>query len=469
MPDCGGAWEPGVEGGVATMDTVLAKLQENSPNGIVISGAVAWMAVQLDMHAEGVWMELAEKCWSPVETTEAKKALQDACGENLKELEGFNKKRQSKNKAMELVDIKDALMYLKGKDKMPLIMADVGMLMKSPQPGYSVNQTNEDIIERIDILEKAMTNFMGKTEKYMEDSKVQVEKLTDTVIRCEPKTPRLPLLQIPGQKTPNKKRRIEETLSVFQQPLVTVQQSAAPPVVQQQQQYSSVVAGVSALSSQQQEQIRSLQQLMNNQQKQQQKQQPPRQKNICYGTAKPPADSSNQTMLAADVSLVASGLDKECTEEKLKEFLEEKGIKPVEVVMMKKPEASEAETRMWRTKSFKVTVKASEHEKALLPEIWPYRVAVRYWRAERRPRQGGWDRQAATSGGLVSTGRPGPGQQQQEGRSRQNSEGWQQQSRGRGNSVRGGGQQQQQVMETSNMFSSLIQPSRVITAVETSQ
>ena len=464
MPDCGGAWEPGVEGGAATIDTVLAKLQENSPNGIVISSAVAWMAVQLDMHAEGVWMELAEKCWSPVETTEAKKALQDACGENLKELEGFNKKRQAKNKAMELVDIKDALMYLKGKDKMPLIMADVGMMMKSPQPGYSVNQTNEDIIERIDILEKAMTNFMGKTEKYMEDSKVQVEKLTDTVIRCEPKTPRLPLLQIPGQETPNsKKRKIEETGSIFQQPPVMVRQSGAPPVVQQQQQYSSVVAGVSALSSQQQEQIRSLQQLMNNQQKQQQKQ-PARQKNICYGTAKPPADSNNQTMLAADVSLVASGLDKECTEEKLKEFLKEKGINPVEVEMMKKPETSEAESRTWRTKSFKVTLKASEHEKALMPEIWPYRVAVRYWRAERRPRQGGWDRQAATSGGQVSTGRPG---QQQEGRSRQNSEGWQQQSRGRGNSVRGSRGQQQ--MEISNMFSSLLQPSLSTAAVESSQ
>ena len=360
---------------------------------------------------------------------------------------------------MEIVDIKDALMHLKIKNKMPLIMADVGMMMKSPQPGYSVNQTNEDIIERIDILEKAMTNFMGKTVKYMEDSKSQVEKLTETVIRSEPMTPRLPLMQVPGQETPKKRRMF------FQQQPAAMRPPVPSPVVQQQPQYSSVVAGVSELSSQQQEQIRSLQQLMNNQQKQLPKQQPARQKNICYGTAKPPTDSSNQTMLAADVSLVASGLDKECTDEKLKEILEEKGIKPVEVVMMKKPEASEAETRTWRTKSFKVTVKASELEKALMPEIWPYRVAVRYWRAERRPRQGGWDRQAGTSGGLVSTGRPGPGQQQQEGRSRQNSEGWQQQSRGRGNSVRGGGQQQ---MEMSNMFSSLLQPNSS-TVVETLQ
>ena len=61
---------------------------------------------------------------------------------------------------------------------MPLIMADVGMMMRSPQPGYLINQTNEDNIECIDILEKAMTNFMGKTERHMEDNKVQVERLT---------------------------------------------------------------------------------------------------------------------------------------------------------------------------------------------------------------------------------------------------------------------------------------------------
>ena len=107
---------------------------------------------------------------------------------------------------MEIVDIKDALMHLKIKNKMPLIMADIGMMMKSPQPGFSANPTNGDVMELIDILEKAMTNFMEKTVKYMEDSKSQVEKLTETVIQSEPMTPRLPLMQVPGQETPKKRR-----------------------------------------------------------------------------------------------------------------------------------------------------------------------------------------------------------------------------------------------------------------------
>ena len=126
--------------------------------------------------------------------------------------------------------------------------------------------------------------------------------------RSEPKSPRLPLVQMTNGETPRKRRRNEETLSVFQQPQM---RPAASPTAQQ---YSSVVAGVSALNQQQQEQIRSLQQLQNSQQKKKEQQQLPRQRNICYGTAKPTGDSSNQDMLAADVSLVVSGLDKECTE-----------------------------------------------------------------------------------------------------------------------------------------------------------
>ena len=91
------------------------------------------------------------------------------------------------------------------------------MMKRCPQPGFSVKQTNEDIVERINILEKAMNNLMDKTEKYMEENKEQVEKLGEAVIRTEPKTLRLPLLQVrapAGAETPTgKKRRLEETSS----------------------------------------------------------------------------------------------------------------------------------------------------------------------------------------------------------------------------------------------------------------
>ena len=441
ISDCGGVWEPGEDGNKKMPKTVMSEMKENSENGIVISGVVAWVAMQMDMNAEGVWMELAEACWSELEVTKAKKVLKAACGDNLKEHETFNKDRKQRNK--ELGDIRDGLRFLKNKEKMPLILADVVMMKRCPQPGFSVKQTNEDIVERINIFEKAMNHFMVKTEKYMEESKEQVEKLNEAVTKTGPKTPILPLLQVrvpDGQDTPTKKRRLEETGSVT-------------PALEQQQ-YSSVVAGVAPLNSQQQEQIRNMQQLLNNQKKQH----PAKQRNICYGTAKPADDSGNKMMLAADINLVASGLDQECNEEKLKEFLIERGIKPVKVEMMKKPNVTEGEdVRTWRTKSFKVTVKAAEHEKAMKPETWPYRVAVRYWRAERRPRPGGWDRQAGTSGGQVGGGQAGAGQAggwQQQPRNRQDSEGWQH-PWGRGGSVRNAEQTQSQQLEISNIFNLL--------------
>ena len=57
----------------------------------------------------------------------------------------------------------------------------------------------------------------------------------------------------------------------------------------------------------------------------------------------------------------------------LTEFLKGKGINPVEVEMLTKAEV----VNEVRTLTFRVAVKPEEYEKALKPEVWPYRVAVR--------------------------------------------------------------------------------------------
>ena len=118
-------------------------------------------------------------------------------------------------------------------------------------------------------------------------------------------------------------------------------------------------------------------------------------------------------MLAADVSLVASGVGKGCTPENLTDFLASKGINPVEVVMLTKQEV----VTEVRTLTFRVTVKPEQYEAALKAEVWPYRVAVRHYRPPRRDRlEGSWQKQSEQSGGQVlrSQGRPnhsGGGQQ----------------------------------------------------------
>ena len=93
--------------------------------------------------------------------------------------------------------------------------------------------------------------------------------------------------------------------------------------------------GVQPLNHQQQTGLKIMQNMLN-----QQKHTPKAKKNICYGTAKTSGEgtASSNTMLAADVSLVASGVGKGCTEDNLKEFLVGRGINPVEVEMLTKKE-----------------------------------------------------------------------------------------------------------------------------------
>ena len=64
-----------------------------------------------------------------------------------------------------------------------------------------------------------------------------------------------------------------------------------------------------------------------------------------------------------------------------------------------------------RSKTFKVTVKAAQHEKAMDPSVWPFRVGVRHYRAPQRARQGAgdgsWASQSAQSGGRQEDGADG--------------------------------------------------------------
>ena len=53
-----------------------------------------------------------------------------------------------------------------------------------------------------------------------------------------------------------------------------------------------------------------------------------------------------------------------------------------------------------RTKTFKITVKAAQYEMALNPDVWPYWVAVRHYRAPKRT-ESTWGNQSVKTGGIV--------------------------------------------------------------------
>ena len=126
-------------------------------------------------------------------------------------------------------------------------------------------------------------------------------------------------------------------------------------------------------------------------------------RNVFHGNSKVVGDEASQeTFLAADVTLVASGLGLRAKEEELEAFLKDKGIDVVKVECLTKKEVLDA--NKVRSKTMKVVLSAKDHQKAMNPDIWPFRVGVRYYRAERRPGIGGLRRnsQSAESGGLTS-------------------------------------------------------------------
>ena len=75
---------------------------------------------------------------------------------------------------------------------------------------------------------------------------------------------------------------------------------------------------------------------------------------------------------------MATGVSKEASADKLKEFVNSKGIG---VISVEKLTREDIETR---TNTFKVVIKLADYENAMKPEVWPYRVGIRHYRAPKR-------------------------------------------------------------------------------------
>ena len=75
--DCGGPWIKGSEGGSLGRppDDIMKYLSDGGINGVVISGLVAWIEVQISTENCDTWKALAEKQWLDEEVTQAKEAL----------------------------------------------------------------------------------------------------------------------------------------------------------------------------------------------------------------------------------------------------------------------------------------------------------------------------------------------------------------------------------------------------------
>ena len=125
-----------------------------------------------------------------------------------------------------------------------------------------------------------------------------------------------------------------------------------------------------------------------------------------YGKAKTGKDDTEE-MLCADIDLVVVGVSKDARKEQLKDFIMNKGICVLDIEKLTKAEEA-------RTNTFRVKIKASEYDKAMNPDVWPYRVGVRHYiPPKRKPYQNSWEAQSAQAGGRINPQQYGGHQQRQ--------------------------------------------------------
>ena len=400
-------------------DDIIKMLTKYGEHGIVVDGIIAWVAVNKEMTAENLLKQLMEKSLTLDEVLKSRAALIAAAGSDLDEWNGKEWKevkgsRQLTKTAVE--DIIKAMTILTDKKKMPLILAGPEQFRRCPGAGSSSQTVSVPELEKkVESLEKRMVDFMEYNKKQMEVLTTEVKRTTEIKKIVE-------FLEItidsPG---PGKKRKTSERTVEGE-----VHSTPAGGMAASRPSFSQVaMTGVLPLhppgrnppSPQpltQQMMTRAIEDALKLKEKNKGK---PKDKNVFRGNSAE-GEASN---LAADIDLVASGVARDATEKHLEDYLKAKGLNVVKVKCLTKPELISEEKV--RSKTMKVTVKAMHHEKAMDPDMWPYRVGVRHYRAPQRSRQGAgdgsWASQSAQSGGRLDH-RQNQGADGRSGRQQQN-------------------------------------------------
>ena len=344
----GGGWEGGGENDAINRD-LLEYLQDKGRNGVVIDGLVTWIELEQETVAEVIYMAHAVASFTDEESNEAKAALWKACEKNIGET----------------APPRQGL-----------------MVHKAPvAKGIPLDANAGDIINRVTMLENSLTTFIKQQNE-------QMTNLTNSIGAIGPAPPSalntkaFKHVKVVNLDSPGKRKRLEEN-----EEAVEVEKDDAS----KHPSYASV-AQLKKVGTGNVPGIRRMEQTDNRQ----------RTPSIMYGTFKVGTDDT-QELLAADVSLVASGVSKDATAEQLKEFIEGKGIGVIEIEKLTK---EDAETR---TNTFKVVVKLSDYEKAMQPEVWPYRLGVWHYKPQRRNQQGmSWQQQSQQAGGQLQQRQPPP-------------------------------------------------------------
>ena len=383
LPNVGGKWgnlpDGEAHGKGDPPEKVMKVLEEYARNGIVISGVITWISIQRDQGACNIWKEAALQGWSPDEVAEAKAELLAAMDSlTLDEMKKNTKFKDFKlvrtggsktpRKTLDINDIIMMLEFLSDKERMPLVLASPEQIRRCPKTLGSVSPdaTVGELLSKVSFLE---TTLAG----HMEASRRQLEILTETMLE---QRVQIPERRIATPGSASKRIRSEEYQD---QEVMEVSQRGSYAGA------TKFMSGIQPIQRQHPVPVQSQQQLFRkNMFKNMQKETTDKgntKKKIFHGNSISEEQANENYNFAADVDLVAFNVAKNVEPEQLKAFLKEKGLE-VEVECMTRPELLLA--KKVRSKTMRVSVKASDHERALNPELWPFRVGVRHYKAKPR-------------------------------------------------------------------------------------
>ena len=365
----------GDENDSESLKKFLDDVKVTAKNGIVLNGALAWVDIQSHTTAVGVRQDQMVSLFTMEEIEEAIEDLWGACGGEETVLGTMPKRNNVPNKAKNLVDdLFKAFIKLEEVDKKPAILA-TSVQMRTIRPynlGEAANVHPTDVMERVKLLEECISN-QNKTI-------MQLVMKIDSLAHTHRPVQQLPPLHppavghnrvqgavggVPPQAPPRVDQLIHQAYDRVQDRVILTpskRKRVADDHVEENQagNRDAPKSWAGVVNSDQSR---------NHTPGQKGGRSHWRQKSLLVNGVS--NDSTEDKSFAADVCLVAGGVSKNATSDKLTDYLKNKGLNIL------KCELLTTKVELARTLSFKVTIKADDFEKAKNPNIWPYRVVVR--------------------------------------------------------------------------------------------
>ena len=313
------------------VDDACEFIKVYAKNGVVISGFLLWANIQRLTRPESDWKEEAVASFLKNEITDAKECLWRICGDKIAIP---LKKRQGPSKSMsEVDDMAKALNLLAEKECLPMFLATGDMVKETPISSHPEESSGND---------KAVITSLKKMEDTLQS-----------------------ILESNGNSSEGSRSSVRDNDSVVRNKTVNAVTWADDADIDLGNDEGWTVQGPKKASSVKDNKT-------GNQQvdKKSGKQSWKDRLNILKGTA---TGGMNGIPQSADVHLVVYGLGKDTTGEQLTHWLYSNGLQVKNCILLTKYEGA-------RSNTFKISIKASDYDKAVNPDIWPENVGLRKYK-----------------------------------------------------------------------------------------